>query len=122
MNEEDERKVFTISNNSHRYGAMEQWSKVSLEKLRVCNLGQNFSAFYGTRRCITVFTTARFWSQSLARLILSMKTCSTALIMSSVKIDPVISVLYLETKMNIAQGFKHLLLYVVDVWHTRSAP
>jgi hypothetical protein len=40
------------------------WSRVLLEKLRFTKLVKKFSAFYGTQRFITVFTTARHWSLS----------------------------------------------------------
>jgi len=49
-----------------------------------------------------------------------MKSRSTALIMSSVKIDSAKSVFYLEAKMNLAKFFKHLLPYLGDVWYTTS--
>jgi len=39
-------------------------SRVLLEKLIVAQLVRKFPAFYGTRRFITVFTTARHWSLS----------------------------------------------------------
>jgi hypothetical protein len=42
-------------------------SRFFLEKLTVTQLVKKFSAFYGTRRFITVFTTARHWSLSWAR-------------------------------------------------------
>jgi len=38
--------------------------QVLLEKLTVTQLVKKFSAFYGTRRFITVFTRARHWSLS----------------------------------------------------------
>ena len=45
------------------------WSRVLLEKLTVCQLVKNFPAFYGTRRYITAFTSARhmflFWASSI---------------------------------------------------------
>jgi hypothetical protein len=40
------------------------WSKGLLEKLIVCQLVKEFSAFYGTRRFITVFTRASLWTLS----------------------------------------------------------
>jgi hypothetical protein len=39
------------------------WSTV-LEKLTVTQLLKKFTAFYGTRRFITVFTRSRHWSLS----------------------------------------------------------
>jgi len=40
------------------------YSKVLLEKLTVSRLGKKFPAFYGTRRFITAFTSARHLSLS----------------------------------------------------------
>jgi hypothetical protein len=45
------------------------WSWALLEKLPVVQLLQNFPAFYGTRRFITVFTRGLHWSLSWARSI-----------------------------------------------------
>jgi purine-cytosine permease-like protein len=42
------------------------WSRVLLEKLGVCQLDKKFPAFYGTRRIITAFTSARHLSLSWA--------------------------------------------------------
>jgi hypothetical protein len=43
------------------------WSWALLEKPPIVQLLENFSAFYETRRFITVFTRALHWSLSLAR-------------------------------------------------------
>ena len=43
------------------------WSRVLLEKLTVCRLVKKIPTFYGTRRFITAFTTARHLSLSWAR-------------------------------------------------------
>jgi hypothetical protein len=43
------------------------WSRVLLEKLIVTQLVKKFPTFYGNRRFITVFTTARHLSLSCAR-------------------------------------------------------
>jgi hypothetical protein len=40
------------------------WNKILLDKLTVTQLVKKFLAFYGTRRFITVLTTARQWSLS----------------------------------------------------------
>jgi hypothetical protein len=48
------------------------WSRVFLEKLSRSHLVKKFPAFYGTRRFITTFTSARHLSLSWARLIQSM--------------------------------------------------
>jgi hypothetical protein len=40
------------------------WSRVLLEKLTGLQLVKKFPAFYGTRRCITAFTSARHLSLS----------------------------------------------------------
>jgi hypothetical protein len=45
------------------------WSWALLEKLPLVQLLKKFSAFYGTRRFITVFTRALHWSLSWARSI-----------------------------------------------------
>jgi len=53
--------------HSHTHTAvilLTPWSRVLLEKLTVTQLVKKFSAFYGTRRFITVFTTALHWSVS----------------------------------------------------------
>jgi hypothetical protein len=47
------------------------WSWDLLEKLPIVQLLKNFPAFYGTRRFITVFTRALYWSISWARSIQS---------------------------------------------------
>jgi hypothetical protein len=47
------------------------WSWALLEKLPIVQPLKNFPAFYGTRRFITVFTTALHWSLSWARSIQS---------------------------------------------------
>jgi hypothetical protein len=46
------------------------WKRV-LEKLTITQLVKKISAFYGTRRFITVFTWARHWSLTWARCIQS---------------------------------------------------
>ena len=51
--------------------ALTQWSRIFLEKLTVAQLVQTLTAFYGTRRFITVFTRAQHVSISAAGLILS---------------------------------------------------
>ena len=43
-------------NITHEGPSNDPWSKVLLEKLIVAQLVKKFSAFYGTRRIITVFT------------------------------------------------------------------
>ena len=48
------------------------WSRVLLEKLTGSQLVKKFPAFYGTRRFITTFTSARHLSLSCASLIQSM--------------------------------------------------
>jgi len=45
------------------------WSRVLLDKYTVSQLFKEFPAFYGTRRFITAFTTARLLSQFWARSI-----------------------------------------------------
>jgi len=40
------------------------WSRVLLEKITGCQLVKKFPAFYGTRRFITAFTSARHLSLS----------------------------------------------------------
>ena len=52
------------------------WSRV-LEKLTVCQLVKKFPAFYGTRRFITAFKSARHLSLSWARAIQFMPTHPT---------------------------------------------
>jgi hypothetical protein len=47
------------------------WSWTLLEKLTVVSLFKNFPAFYGTRRFITVFTSALYWSLFWTRSIQS---------------------------------------------------
>jgi hypothetical protein len=47
------------------------WSLTLLEKLPIVQPLKKFSAFYGTRRFITVFTRALHWSLSWARAIQS---------------------------------------------------
>ena len=52
-------------------------SRVLLEKLTGCQLVKKFSAFYGTRRFITAFTSVRHLSLSSARSIQSIAPHST---------------------------------------------
>jgi hypothetical protein len=53
------------------YHELTAWSRVLLEKLTVAQLVKKFSALYGTRCFITVFTTARHCPLSWARWIQS---------------------------------------------------
>jgi hypothetical protein len=55
------------------------WSRVILEKLTGSQLVKTFSAFYGTRRFITAFTTASHLSLCSARSIQSMLSPSHSL-------------------------------------------
>jgi hypothetical protein len=52
-----------VSCNAH------SWSWALLEKPPIVQLLKNFSAFYGTRKFITVFTRALHWSLSWAKSI-----------------------------------------------------
>ena len=54
------------------------YSRVLLEKLIVSQLVKNFPVFYGTRRFITAFTSARHLSLSWARSIQSIPPHSTS--------------------------------------------
>ena len=54
------------------------WSRVHLEKLRGFQLVNKFSAFYGTRRFISGFTSARPLSLSWARSIQSTRPNHTS--------------------------------------------
>jgi len=53
--------VLSQMNSVHILQMLTPWSRV-LEKLTATQLVKKFPAFYGTRRFITVFTTARHWS------------------------------------------------------------
>jgi hypothetical protein len=63
------------------------WSTVLLEKLTGLQLVEKFPVFYGTRRFITAFTSARYLSLSWAHLIQSIPphptSCRSILILSS---------------------------------------
>ena len=54
------------------------WSRVILEKLTCFHLVKNFPTFYGTRRFITAFTSARHLSLSWASSIQSVLPHSTS--------------------------------------------
>jgi hypothetical protein len=54
------------------------WSRVFLEKLTGFQLVKKFSAFYGTRRFITAFKSARHLSLSLANSIQSIPLHSSS--------------------------------------------
>jgi hypothetical protein len=54
------------------------WSRVLLEKLTGSQLVEKFPAFYGTRRFITAFTSARHLSLSQARSIHSVPPFATS--------------------------------------------
>jgi hypothetical protein len=57
--------------STHIWSLTHSWSWALIEKLPIVQLLQNFPAFYGTRRLITVFTRALHWSLSWARSIQS---------------------------------------------------
>ena len=54
------------------------WSRVLVERLTVYQLVKKFPAFYGTRRLITTFTSARHLSLSRASSIQSIPLCPTS--------------------------------------------
>jgi hypothetical protein len=58
------REIVLPSLRSCVYLRHTQWSRVLLEKLTGLQLVKNFPAFYGTRRFITAFTSARHLSLS----------------------------------------------------------
>jgi hypothetical protein len=60
-----------IRRNTTSAASTTPWSIVLLETLIVTQLVKKFSAFYGTRKFITVFTRARHWSLSSVRQIQS---------------------------------------------------
>jgi len=69
------RPIFTQS-LTH---SLTPWSRVLLEKLTGSQLVKKFPAFYGTRRIIIAFTSARHLSLSSARSIQSMPAHPTSL-------------------------------------------
>jgi len=60
------------------YYLLTSWSRVLLEKLIGSNLVKKLPTFYGTRRFVTAFTSARHLSLSWARSIQSMLPHSTS--------------------------------------------
>jgi len=74
-----------IASLLHTY-LLTPWSRVLLEKLTASQLGKKFPAFYGTRRFITAFTSARHLSLSWTSLIQSIPphpiSCRSILILS----------------------------------------
>ena len=62
----------TILPDRQRTELLTSWSRVLLEKLTESQLVKKFPAFYGTRRFVTAFTSARHLSISWAILIQSM--------------------------------------------------
>jgi hypothetical protein len=67
------------TNISSRVNMLTSRSWASLENLRVAQLLKNLIIFYGTRRFITVFTRAFYWSLCWARSIQSAQSHSTSL-------------------------------------------
>jgi len=61
----------------HNY-LLTPWSRVLLEKLTVSQLAKKFPAFYGTRKFITAFTSARHLSLSYTSSIQSTTPYSTS--------------------------------------------
>jgi len=61
------------------YSLLTPWSRVLLEKLTCLQLVKKFPVFYGTRRFITVFTSACHLSQSWASSIQSIPPQPTSL-------------------------------------------
>ena len=61
--------IHCVRNNGYWFYLLTPWSIVLLEKLTVPQLVKKFPAFYGTRRFITAFTSARhlslFWASSI---------------------------------------------------------
>jgi hypothetical protein len=55
------------------------WSRALLEKVPIVQLLKKSPAFYGTRRFITMFTRALYWSLSWARSIHSISSHHTSL-------------------------------------------
>jgi hypothetical protein len=64
-----------------------KWSRVLLEKLTVCQLIKKFPAFYGNRRFITAFTSARHlslsWASSIQSILLHPTSWRSILILSN---------------------------------------
>jgi hypothetical protein len=73
--------------------------RVLLEKLTVAQLVNKFSAFYGTRMFITVFTRARHWSISWARWIQSSPSHAVSLRSILIKLGYVILFWSLDRKL-----------------------
>jgi hypothetical protein len=65
------RMSCTWSSHRNRSPTSSSWSWALFEKPPIVQLLNNFPAFYGTRRFITVFTRALHWSLSSARSIQS---------------------------------------------------
>jgi hypothetical protein len=58
-----------LNSESFDYKYLFPWSRVLREKLTVAQPLKKFPVFYGPRRFMTLFTTARHWSLSSARRI-----------------------------------------------------
>ena len=84
------------------------WSTVLFEKLTGSQLVKNFPAFYGTRRFITAFTSARHMSLSWARSVQSMPprhpTSWRFLLMLSAHLRPGLPSVFLGYKKFELQG------------------
>ena len=77
-------KVPTLYTITHSLThSLTPWSRVLHEKLTGPQLVKKFSSFYGTRRLITAFTTARHKSLSWARSIQSMLPHPTSFVILS---------------------------------------
>jgi hypothetical protein len=70
-----------------KWGILTPWSRVLLDKLTGCQLVKKFPTFYGTRRFITAFTSARhlslFWAISIQSMHQHLNSRRSILILSS---------------------------------------
>jgi len=79
--------IHRVRNTGYWFYLPAPWSRVLLEKLTVPQLVKKFPAFYGTRRFITAFTSARhlslFWANSIHSTPLHPTSWRSILILSS---------------------------------------
>jgi hypothetical protein len=111
-------------NSLHTYNYLTSWSWDLPQKPPIVQLLKDFPAFYGTRRFITVFTTALHWSPSWARSIQSIQphpiSLRSILILSTHFIFLVVSFLLAFPQISYMHSSSPLSCYIPCPSHPSS--